>query len=132
MPVPEVNFIFAWWWMAGGALTGAAIGLVFHREDAFGGYASWTRRLMRLGHIAFFGTGLLNLGFALSVRAVPDASPELLEAASIALLVGAITMPLTCYLAAWRKPWRHGFVIPVVSLTAGIVLTALVLTRSLL
>ena len=132
MPMPEVNLVFAWWWMACGCLSGAATGTVFHRENALGGYASWTRRLMRLGHIAFFGTGLLTLGFALSVRPVPETNATLVEAASMSLLAGAIAMPLTCYLAAWRKPMRHAFVLPVVGLMAGCVLTALCLTQSLL
>lgn len=131
MLMPEVNLVFAWWWMACGCVSGAAAGMVFHREDALG-YASWRRRLMRLGHIAFFGTGLLNLGFALGVRAVPGTNATLVDAASMSLLAGAIAMPLTCYLAAWRKPWRHAFVLPVVGLMAGCVLTALLLTQSLL
>ncbi len=127
MPEPLVNLVFAWWWMALGALSGAAAGSVFHREDALGGYASWTRRLMRLGHIAFFGTGLLNLGFALTVRAVASES-KWIQPASLLLLAGAIAMPLTCYLAAWRKPLRNLFIIPVLCLAAGLILTALIVT----
>lgn len=132
MAVPDVNFIFAWWWMACGALSGAAIGLVFHRADAFGGYASWTRRLMRLGHIAFFGTGLLNLGFALTVRAVPLPASGMLDLAGGALIAGAISMSLVCYLAAWRMPWRRLFPIPVICLASGLILTAICVSQSVL
>jgi hypothetical protein len=32
------------------------------------------------------------------------------------LVAGAVLMPLVCYLAAWKKPLRHLFPLPVLSL----------------
>ena len=32
-------------------------------------------------------------------------------------------MPTCCFLSAWRKPFRHFFFIPVVSVATGIILT---------
>jgi hypothetical protein len=32
-------------------------------------------------------------------------------------------MPLCCFLAAWKQPLRHLFPIPVISVSAGILLT---------
>ncbi|HVP72279.1 MAG TPA: hypothetical protein VMS30_00980 [Phycisphaerales bacterium] len=130
MALADVNLVFAWWWMTCGALSGAAAGLVFHREDACGGYASWRRRLMRLGHVAFFGTGLLNLGFALTARAVPLPLTTITSLASLALLAGAMVMPVTCYLASWRASWRILFVVPVVFLVAGLALSAVSVMQS--
>ena len=74
-----------------------------------------------MAHIAFFGTGLLNLGFALSWDSLQRAGePDpLLRAASVLLIVGAVAMPTVCYASAWRDPMRHLFFIPVVSLMGG-------------
>ena len=40
--------------------------------------------------------------------------------ASTLLIVGAITMPLLCYLSAFRQPFRHLFFIPVLCVVCGI------------
>jgi len=37
-------------------------------KNWLGGYGSWPRRMLRLGHIAFFGLGIINLAFALTAR----------------------------------------------------------------
>ena len=101
-----------------GLLSGAAQGLAFHRETWMGGYGSWRRRLTRLGHIAFLGTGMLNLALALTVYAtdLPEAQARI---SGVLLIVGALSMPLVCYLAAWRKPCRQLFFVPVLCLTGG-------------
>ena len=52
-----------WSGFLGGVLSGAVMGLLFHREDWLGGYGSRERRMVRLGHISFFGIGLINLFF---------------------------------------------------------------------
>ena len=102
-----INLLFAWCWILCGLLTGVAHGLFFHREDWLGGYGSWRRRLMRLGHIAFFGTGLLNLFAAISAKLwFPAENSPLQLPASVLLIVGAITMSLVCYLSGWKKNFR--------------------------
>ena len=115
-----INFLLAWVLILVGLIAGTAIGLFFHREDWLDGYGSWRRRMVRLAHISLIGTGLLNLAFALSVRFLDmDAAPRVV---AVLFVVGAVTMPATCLLAAWWKPLRHLFCIPVVSLlgaTAG-------------
>lgn len=103
--------------------SGALMGLRFYRENWLGGYDSWRRRLIRLGHISFFGLGILNLLYAFTVPHVPLAAWER-GLASWAFIIGGITMPLVCGLSAWRQPLRHLFFIPVASLlTAAITLT---------
>lgn len=119
MGTPEANLLAGWIGMLGGLLSGALIGLFFHKEEWMGGYASFRRRLARLGHISFFGLGFLNLLFGLSAAAVP-LPPGNIAVSSTALIVGAIAMPITCFLTAWRKPFRHLFPIPVVSIATGI------------
>jgi hypothetical protein len=112
-----INFLAAWVAILAGLASGTWAGLFFHEEDWLGGYASWRRRMVRLGHISFFGTGLLNLAFTLSVDHLGLERPPPL--ASAAFVVGALTMPTVCFLSAWRDPFRRLFVIPVASLIVG-------------
>jgi hypothetical protein len=117
--LPTVNLIAGWLGILAGVLSGAVLGLFFHREDWMGGYNSYRRRLARLGHIAFFGLGFLNLIFAATSSQLP-LTGRALTTASWALILGAATMPLCCFLSAWRKPLRHLFPIPVLSITTGL------------
>ena len=106
--------------MLGGVISGAAIGLFFHRDEWMGGYSSFRRRLTRLGHISFWGLGFINVMFAVSVKALE--SPLInVQVASAGLILGAITMPLCCFLTAWRTSFRHLFPVPVISILVGIV-----------
>ena len=120
------NLYVGWIAILIGLVAGAAIGSFFHREAWLGGYGSWRRRMLRLVHISLVGTGLLNLGFALST-----ASLEMVPApriASVLFIVGAVTMPAVCLLSAWRPSARRLFFIPVLSL---VVATADFLCRGL-
>lgn len=116
-----LNLAFGWIWITMGFLSGAALGLGFHKEHFMGGYDSWARRLARLGHIAFFGTGFLNVLVGLTGIAIGDAvrTGGMWYASSCAFVIGAITMPICCFVAAkWMKT-KTIFVIPVIALTAG-------------
>ena len=117
--MPTINLIAGWLGMLAGVLSGAVVGLFFHRDDWMGGYGSYRRRLMRLGHIAFFGLGFLNLMFA-ATSAQLYLRGNYVAFASGALVVGAIAMPVCCFLSAWRKPLRHLFPVPVLAVTTGI------------
>ena len=126
----DINFLAAWVAILVGLITGSAIGLFFHDADWMGGYASWRRRMMRLGHISFFGTGFLNLAFVVSVEHLRWAGPPPL--ASAGFLLGAVGMPAVCFLSAWRESFRHLFFIPVASLilATGDVLWSIPLART--
>jgi hypothetical protein len=113
----EINVGAAWIGILLGLASGTIQGLFFDREDWLGGYGSWPRRLMRLGHVSFFGIAFLNLAYANTVHLLGPARHVPL--ASILLVAGAVLMPLVCYLAAWRKPLRHFFALPVLSLLAA-------------
>ena len=110
----EINLQLAWLAILLGLLTGAGVGLFFHQENWLGGYGSWRRRMIRLGHISFFGTGFLNLAFALSVRHIGlEPVPAV---ASAGFVLGALAMPTVCFLSAWRASFRHLFFVPVAAL----------------
>lgn len=112
------NLYTAWLAFLLGSLAGLFTGLFFHREDWLGGYGTWPRRMIRLGHIAFFGLGLLNLAFVLTVRTLGLEGGIALS--SILFIVGAVTMPLVCYLSALRAAFRHLFAVPALSVTVAI------------
>jgi len=121
------HLYFAWIWILVGLVSGTILGIFFHDEAWLGGYSSWRRRMMRLGHVSFLGTGLLNFAFAISVdHAGLEAPPSL---AAVLFVLGAVTMPLVCFLSAWREGFRNLFFIPVVSL---VVATADFIFRGLL
>ncbi len=119
----HVNLCLGWIWITAGFVSGAIIGMFFYDRDWLGGYDSWRRRMVRLGHISFLGTGLLNLAFVFTL-ALREGQPPL-PIASWLFVLGALTMPLVCFLSAWRDGLRHLFPIPVASLIlAGILLIA--------
>ncbi len=115
-----INMIGAWIGFLLGCLSGAVTGLFFYDKSWLGGYASWQRRMTRLGHIAFFGLGLINLAFALSARSLDIVSG--LRLSSILLLIGLATMSTLCFLSAWRPGFRHLFFVPAGSVTIAIAL----------
>lgn len=119
--VTSWNLLAAWIGILAGMSTGAIVGLFFDREHFAGGYGSWRRRLMRLGHISFFGLAIINFMFYVTVSS--DHVEGALPGASMSLIAGAVTMPAVCYLSAWRPACRHAFFIPVGCLLIGVVLT---------
>jgi hypothetical protein len=114
------NLQFGWSAILLGLLVGAGIGIFFHDENWLGGYASRRRRMLRLGHIALVGTGLLNVALALSAGYLEIR--EGLHFPSILMIVGSATMPAVCFLSVWREPFRHLFFVPVLSLVGAVVL----------
>ncbi|OGA15404.1 MAG: hypothetical protein A3G25_15815 [Betaproteobacteria bacterium RIFCSPLOWO2_12_FULL_63_13] len=119
MNLAPINLVAGWMGLLGGVASGMVIGLCFHRDGWLGGYGSFRRRLVRLGHIAFLGLGFVNVLYALSVAQRPIAA-TLEHIASGGFMLGAVTMPLCCFLAAWRTPFRHLFPVPVASILAGV------------
>ncbi len=114
----DVNILAAWVGIFAGIVVGIMQGLFFYREDWLGGYSSWRRRLMRLGHVSFFGIALLNLAFAWTLH-----NPGWRPASSVpaaALCLAEALMPAVCYLAAWRPNLRRLFFVPVSCVLIGI------------
>jgi len=123
----KANLFAAWIGILLGFLVGAVQGLFFHSEDWLGGYTSWRRRMLRLGHISFFGIAFVNLSFVVAISYLRI--ERVYPLCSVLLVVGAIAMPLVCYLSAYKKVFRHLFFIPVASL---IIATALFVFGGLL
>jgi hypothetical protein len=105
-----MNWTAGWSLILTGFAGGVALGLFFHRPDFLGGYGSFRRRMLRLGHIACAALGMLNLIVSLS----PQSSPL--------LVAGGAMMPTVCFLTAWKEKCRHLFFLPVITLVAAVVL----------
>jgi hypothetical protein len=116
----ELHLFVGWVAMFLGVIAGAGMGLFFHHEKWAGGYGSFRRRMLRLGHISFFGIGFINIIFGLTLQSI-EFTDTYVSIASTGFLLGVITMPLCCFLSAWKKPFRHLFPIPVLSVLAGII-----------
>ena len=114
----DINAISGWAGMLAGVVSGAAVGLGFHQDHWLGGYASWRRRMVRLGHIAFFGIGILNILYGVTIATLGWGVRW--QIGSWTLALAGVLMPATCFLAAWRKPLRHLFVVPVLCVVIGI------------
>jgi hypothetical protein len=117
--IMTLNIYAAWTGMLLGAIAGAVPGLFFRQENWLGGYGSWTRRMLRLGHISFFGIAFINLGFGLTAMALNIHTGIRLPA--ILFVVGAVTMPIICYLSVVRDNFRHFFFIPTLSIVVGLI-----------
>jgi hypothetical protein len=113
-----INWYFGWSLILAAFVSGAGIGLFFHRETFWGGYTSFRRRIVRLGHVALAALGMMNVLFSVAVAK----TTQLAGASSILLIVGAISMPSVCFLSGWKSFFRHLFFIPVLSLVIAVVL----------
>ena len=121
-PAHPLNWYAGWSCILLAFLSGAGIGLFFHRDEFWGGYSSFRRRIVRLGHISLAALGMLNVLFSISVSVAHSSADRI---ASALMIVGAISMPAVCFLTGWRKPFRNLFFIPVTSLIVAVVLLLL-------
>ncbi len=113
-----LNWYFGWGLLLSAFASGAIIGLFFHRENFLEGYASFRRRLLRLGHISQAALGMLNVLFSVSSPPVDNLDTQI---AAWGLIVGGLSMPIVCFLSAWRKQARHLFFIPVTALVVAVI-----------
>lgn len=113
-----LNEAFGWTLVLVGLLAGLVLGLGFHREGWLGGYVFIRRRLIRLAHISLVALGILNILFVASADRIV-LGPKAVSVASWSFLVGGISMPVCCLLAAWRIALRQLFAVPVLSLVLG-------------
>src|SRR5258706_218722 len=56
-----LNWYAGWWLLLAAFITGAGLGMFFHRDNFLGGYGSFRRRMLRLGHIALAALGVVDL-----------------------------------------------------------------------
>lgn len=120
--------------MAVGAITGLVMGLWSFDGPVsvpgwLGDYGSTARRLVRLGHIACFGVGILNLLLA------AEAERTLLVGAagrwaSRLMNLGNVGLPLGLFVAAVVPPAKYLLALPATAVTISLLLMAAETFRS--
>jgi len=120
------NRVVGWSSLALGAATGLILGLwsfdgPLAVPEWLGGYGDTSRRLARLGHIAFFGLGILNL---LLAREFPELGLRAGQrrVASVAMSFGNIFLPLTLFAAAAYRPCKYLMPLPALAVTVAMTL----------
>jgi hypothetical protein len=116
-----INWYFGWGSILTAFGTGAILGLFFYRDDFLGGYASFRRRILRLGHIALAALGMINVLYSLAPLASAPSTQKLV--ASVGFIIGGVAMPAVCFLTAWRVGFRYLFFIPVTALIIAVAQT---------
>ncbi len=124
----RTNRLVGWTSMAVGATTGLAMGLWSFNGPMdtpawLGEYADVSRRLARLGHIAFFGLGILNVLLARELTRV-TLSTAAHRLALATMNFGNIFLPVTLFAAAAYHPAKYLLPIPAMSVTVALVITA--------
>jgi hypothetical protein len=88
-----------------------------------GEYDQTARRLARLGHIAFFGLGILNVLVASELRRF-SAGTWGRRTAAWAMNFGNIFLPITLFAAAAYRPLKYLMIAPAVAVAVALLLTA--------
>ncbi len=86
-----------------------------------GDYDDVSRRMARLGHIAFIGLGILNV---LMARESSGGGPQLRRIALICMNFGNIALPITLWAAAVYHPLKYLMPVPAMSVLVALSLTA--------
>lgn len=124
----ESNRVVGWASMVAGAGTGLLMGLWSFDgpvpvPDWIGDYDATARRLIRLGHIAFFGLGILNLLLARELSRLA-LTQRLVRAAARSMNFGNIFLPVTLFAAAAYHPLKYLLPFPAVSVFVALCITA--------
>ena len=122
------NRVVAWTGFCLGAASGMLMGLwAFDGPLAppagFTDYSDTSRRLLRLGHIAFFGIGYLNLLLAWELPAL-GLGQAAKQVAARCMNFANIFLPLTLMAAAVYPPLKYLLPVPATSAIAALCLVA--------
>ena len=120
------NRTVGWVSLAVGAGTGLILGLWSFDGPMtvpawIGEYGDTSRRMVRLGHIAFFGLGILNI---LLARELPRLSNRTRRIASPAMNFGNAFLPLTLFAAAAHPPLKYLVPFPALAVFVALVAAA--------
>ncbi len=114
----EVNILFGWAWMCVGFISGMALGLWSEGEKWLGGYASITRRYLRLAHVAFIALSVINILYGKELGSVT--LPTHIRSIGSALMIfGAAGVPIACISAAFYRKAKYFLPLPALAVLIG-------------
>jgi hypothetical protein len=123
-----MNRTIGWISLAVGVATGLVMGLWSFEGPMttpawLGEYGDTSRRLARLGHIAFIGLGLINI---LLAHELPHSAlgPRARRSASRHMNFGNIVLPITLFAAAAWRPAKYAMAIPATAVFVALCLAA--------
>ena len=121
MTAGQINVLFGWGWMCIGLFSGLILGLQAEGENWLGGYASVTRRYLRLAHVAFIALSIINIlyGKELASVALPN---EVKDIGSALMIFGAAGVPLACISAAFLRKTKYLLPLPATAVLAGAII----------
>ena len=125
-----VNLAVAWSSLAVGALMGLVLGIWSFGgpvavPEWIGDYDALSRRLLRLGHIAFFGLGILNIMLSRHLgRSRSENYPRAL--ALTAMNLGNVFLPITLIGASVFEPVKYLMSLPALAVSLALIVGAYV------
>ena len=114
----QINIIFGWAWMCIGFVSGMTLGMWAEGEKWLGGYASITRRYLRLAHVAFIALSVINILYGKELGS-PDIPAYVKSIGSPLMIFGAAGVPLACISAAFFRKARYFLPLPALAVLIG-------------
>lgn len=124
----ERNLAVGWSSIAIGAVTGLILSLWSFNgpvpvPEGIGAYVDLSRRLMRLGHIAFFGLGILNIMLARHVASC-RLEPAIARLALASMNLGNILLPPILIAASFFTPLKYAASLPAMAVAIALTIGA--------
>jgi hypothetical protein len=117
----QINVLFGWAWMCVGFISGMVLGLWAEGEKWLGGYASVTRRYLRLAHVAFIALSIINILYGRELGSI--AMPIHIKNVGSGLMIfGAAGVPIACISAAFYRKAKYLIPIPALAVLTGTVI----------
>ncbi len=120
----EWNILIGWCGMLLGATLGMLIGLRAESRRWAGGYDSFRRQALRLGHIAAFALGIINVLYGQCVDRLAVLPGWAMQVGPWAMIAGGLLMPAVCLASAWQRRWRVLFPVPATCIAAALAIQA--------
>ena len=117
----QINILFGWAWMCVGFLSGMILGLRAEGEQWLGGYASLTRRYLRLAHVAFVALSIINILYGKELGSI-DLPNHFKNIGSALMIFGAAGVPLACISAAFLRKTRYLLPVPAMAVLIGVII----------
>jgi hypothetical protein len=107
--------------MCVGFISGMIMGLRAEGEKWLGGYASVTRRYLRLAHVAFIALSIINILYGKELASV-SLSDGIKNTGSALMIFGAVGVPVACISASFLRKTKYFLPLPASALLIGTII----------